>query len=168
LDTSLANTIETFHSSLDDLALTLNTSINDTISANNVKFSNIDTSLNTLTNQVNDISTYRLNVSTYSMADLSTYRASKLLTPGKIYYLGYDPANDYVATQLGGGTRGYLFLGLIADTSSSFAYKVASCFHRMGSAFANKCNWDINFDFTKYMITYLKDEYGNEAPYNFK
>ena len=169
LNTSLANTISTFHSSLDALTLKLNTSINDAISTNNLRFSYIDASLNNLTTRVSDISTYRLNVSTYSMADLSTYRASRLLTPGKIYYLGYDPAKDYFATQLGGQSpSGQLFLGLVADTSSSFAYKVVSCFNRNNSTFGNKHNWDINFDFSKYMITHLKDEYGNEAPYNFK
>lgn len=169
LNVSLSNTIEEFHSSLDALAVTLNTSINNTISANNVKFSNINTSLNTLTNQVNDVSKYRLNVSTYSKANLTSYVNAKLLTPGKIYYLGYDPANDYFTTNLGGlSPTGQLYLGLIADTSSSFANKVVSCFNRNNSTFGNKHNWDINFDFTKYMITYLKDEYGNEAPYNFK
>ncbi len=169
LNTSLANTINTFTSSLDELILELNSSLNATISGIDLKFSNIDASLNALTDQINDISTYRLNVSTYSKAELTSYVNAKLLTPGKIYYLGYDPAHDYFTTNLGGQSpAGQLYLGLVADTSSSFAYKVVSCFDRNNLTFGNKHNWDINFDFTKYMITYLKDEYGNEAPYNFK
>lgn len=169
LNTSLSNTIKTFNSSLNDLALTLNTSINDTISANNLKFSYIDASLNNLANQVYDISTYRLNVSVYSGLSLKIQVRDKLLTPGKLYYLGYNPESDNFRKILGGEvSTGQLFLGLVADTSSSFAHKVVSCFDRNDLNFGVKHNWDINFDFTNYMITYLKDEYGNEAPYNFK
>lgn len=171
LDTSLSNTIAAFNSSLNDLKLTLNTSINDTISINNLKLLNINASVNNLEKQVYNISTYRLNVSVYSVLSLKIQVRDKLLTPGKIYYLGYDSKNDYFATNLGVQSpleQQQLYLGLVADTSSSFAHKVVSCFDRNGLEFGNKHNWDINFDFTNYMITYLKDEYGNEAPYNFK
>jgi hypothetical protein len=102
LNTSLANTINAFHSSLDALTLKLNASINDAISTNNLRFSYIDASLNNLTTRVSDISTYRLNVSTYSRANLTSYANAKLLTPGKLYYLGYTAADDYYSTTLGG------------------------------------------------------------------
>ena len=170
LNTSLTNTISAFHSSLDALTLKLNTSINDAISTNNLRFSYIDASLNNLTSRVSDISTYRLNVSTYSRANLTSYANAKLLTPGKLYYLGYTAADDYYSTTLGGAAVSgkQLYLGLIADTSSSFSNKVFACFERNNAAFGAKHNWDVEFDLSKYMITKLKDEFGNEAPFNFK
>lgn len=170
LNTSLNNTINNFNTSLYDLKVSLNTSINNAIAANDARFSNIDGSLATIITNVNDISTYRLNVSTYNKATLLSYATSKLLTPGKLYYLGYTASDDYYSTSMGGAAVSgkQLYLGLIADTSSSFSNKVFACFERNNAAFGAKHNWDVEFDLSKYMITKLKDEFGNEAPFNFK
>ena len=112
---------------------------------------------------------------------LKDLRDNRSLIPGTWYRI-----TDYITTTRQGGTAtaGHPFNVIVmADTESSFNENAHACWDISDSYFgsSNLSAWQIKYcldndgyrfawaDYTGYgVIYYMKDEHGNEAPYDFK
>lgn len=94
----------------------------------------------------------------YDVADLKTLSSKNELEVNKTYTINYDSyPNKFL-------------ISLLAINSSQFSPIVSTQKLKDDNYFANSSidKWEVKYDFENNVITYMKDEYGNEAPYDFK
>ena len=118
-------------------------SINEIVS--NLKL-NIDKQLDSYSNTV------------YSAYVLRRLSMSNKLEVNKTYTMKYDSYSNK------------FLINLLAINSSQFSPIVSTQKLEGDTYFANSDvdKWEVKYDFENNVITYMKDEYGNEAPYDFK
>ena len=127
------------------------------------KFEQISSSISSFDEILSDI---KLNIDKqlddysdgiYNEFVLKRFVTANRLEVNKTYTMRYAKSNEFLIT-------------LLAINSSQFSPIVYARKSEDSSYFANSAvdKWEIKYDFENSVITYMKDEYGNEAPYDFK
>lgn len=162
-----------YNSSISSAYSFVNTSLNTCLTEfdasikkmdSSTRFNNINSSIVSIQTDISTIQSTidsqldNSNMTVYQRRILSILSRSNKLNINETYVMEYDTyANKFL-------------ISLIAVNSSQFS-PVASVQKIAGDAyFANSdvAKWEIKYDFDNNAITYMKDEFGNEAPYDFK
>lgn len=130
---------------------------------NSVKYEKAESDIATIGEMLSNI---KLNIDSqldgypntiYSGDELKVLTMSNELEVNKTYTMIYDSSNKFL-------------ISLLAINSSQFSPIVSTQKIEGDTYFANSSvnKWEVKYDFENNVITYMKDEYGNEAPYDFK
>lgn len=146
--------------------LTYSTNFNTSIEEMDisVKFKKVESDIAAIGEILSDI---KLNIDSqldgysntiYNNSSLKTLSSANELEVNKTYTMIYDSySNKFLIT-------------LLAINSSQFSPIVSTQKIEGDTYFADSSvdKWEVKYDFENNVITYMKDEYGNEAPYDFK
>ncbi len=162
-----------YNSRITSLYLRLNASISSCLNKFDASIKNIDSSVKFEQAESNILavdsmlSDIKLNIdkqldedsnAIYSQYILKRLANSNKLEVNKTYTMKYDSyANKFL-------------ISLLAINSSQFSPIISTQKIEGDTYFANSevDKWEVKYDFDNNVITYMKDEYGNEAPYDFK
>lgn len=138
----------------------------------------LDTSINIINASIRDISTRittlraSLDAIDVSLSKINDWITDKALIPNKFYLIkDYYTGNGCMAlpmrtTDFSGPERGSsLSLLIKANDSSNLDGKLYEMYDHSGKAL--KVHGTYKLENGKIRITYMKDQYGNEAPYDF-
>lgn len=161
-NSSIASAYVQINASLLDCSSEFNASIKKM--DNSTRFEQVESNISSIKEMLSDI---KLNIdrqldsysnTVYRQYVLKRLSMSNKLEVNKIYTMKYD---DYPNKFL---------INLLAINSSQFSPIVSTQKLEGDTYFANNDvdKWEVKYDFENNVITYMKDEYGNEAPYDFK
>jgi len=83
-------------------------------------------------------------------------------------YANYNIHTSFQTLRMVNDTYAYYILYLRAISPNKFESKVQNIMAIDNLGNAVECNWEMEYDFNDNSVTWMKDEFGNEAPYDFK
>ena len=131
---------------------------------NSTRFEQVESDISSINEIVSDLKLNidsqldRYSTTVYSQHALKRVAMANKLEVNKTYTMKYDRYSNK------------FLISLLAINSSQFSPIVSTQKLEGDTYFSNSDvdKWEVKYDFENNVITYMKDEYGNEAPYDFK